>query len=172
MYKNILVSMFLLYLHRKKIAMYQTLLFFHSTIRWFLLASLLYAIYRAYKGYTLNVEFSKTDNLVRHWTATIAHTQLVLGIILYTQSPIIKYFWHNFYKAIHNLDSAFFGLLHIILMLTAIILITVGSALSKRKTTDKEKFKTMLIWFLVTLLIIFIAIPWPFSPLANRPYFR
>lgn len=152
--------------------MFQTLTFYHSITRWLVLASLLYAIYRAYKGYTLNAKFSKTDNTVRHWTATIAHIQLVIGITLYTQSPIIKYFWHNFNEAIHNLDTAFFGLFHIILMLTAIILITIGSALSKRKTTDKEKFKTMLVWFSISLLIIFIAIPWPFSPLAHRPYFR
>lgn len=152
--------------------MYQTLTFYHSIMRWLVLASLLYAIYRAYKGYTLNAQFSKTDNTIRHWTATIAHIQLVIGITLYTQSPIIKYFWKNFNEAIHNLDTAFFGLLHIILMLTAIILVTIGSALSKRKTTDTEKFKTMLVWFSISLLIIFIAIPWPFSPLANRPYFR
>jgi hypothetical protein len=152
--------------------MYQTLTFYHSIMRWLVLASLLYAIYRAYKGYTSNAQFSKTDNATRHWTATISHIQLVIGITLYTQSPIIKYFWNNFNEAIHNLDTAFFGLLHIILMLTAIILITIGSALSKRKMTDKEKFKTMLVWFSISLIIIFIAIPWPFSPLANRPYFR
>lgn len=152
--------------------MYQTLTFYHSIMRWLVLASLLYAIYRSYKGYTSNAQFSKTDNSIRHWTATISHIQLVIGILLYTQSQIIKYFWNNFNEAIHNLDTAFFGLLHIILMLTAIILITIGSALSKRKTTDKEKFKTMLVWFSVSLITIFIAIPWPFSPLANRPYFR
>jgi Type IV secretion system pilin len=152
--------------------MYQTLTFYHSIVRWLVLASLLYAIYRAYKGYTSNAKFSKTDNSIRHWTATIAHIQLVIGITLYTQSPIIKYFWKNFNEAIHNIDTAFFGLLHIILMLIAIILITIGSALSKRKTTDKEKYKTMLVWFSISLIIIFIAIPWPFSPLANRPYFR
>lgn len=152
--------------------MFQTLTFYHSIMRWLVLASIVYAIYRAYRGYSSNAQFSKTDNAVRHWTATIAHIQLLIGIILYTQSPIIKYFWQNFNEAIQNLDLTFFGLLHLILMLTAIILITIGSALSKRKTTDKEKFKTMLVWFSVSLIIIFIAIPWPFSPLANRPYFR
>jgi hypothetical protein len=152
--------------------MYQTLTFYHSIMRWLVLASLLYAIYRAYKGYTSNAQFSKTDNAIRHWTATILHIQLVIGITLYTQSPIIKYFWNNFNEAIHNLDTAFFGFLHIILMLTAIILITIGSALSKRKSTNKEKYKTMLVWFSISLIIIFIIIPWPFSPLANRPYFR
>ncbi|QHC86184.1 hypothetical protein AS589_16000 [Empedobacter brevis] len=152
--------------------MFQTLTFYHSIMRWLVLASIAYAIYRAYRGYSSNAQFSKTDNAVRHWTATIAHIQLLIGIILYTQSPIIKYFWQNFNEAIQNSNLAFFGLLHLILMLTAIILITIGSALSKRKTTDKEKFKTMLVWFSVSLIIIFIAIPWPFSPLANRPYFR
>lgn len=152
--------------------MFQTLTFYHSIMRWLVLASIVYAIYRAYRGYSSNAQFSKTDNAVRHWTATIAHIQLLIGIILYTQSPIIKYFWQNFNEAVQNLDLAFFGLLHLILMLAAIILITIGSALSKRKTTDKEKFKTMLVWFSVSLIIIFIAIPWPFSPLANRPYFR
>lgn len=152
--------------------MFQTLTFYHSIMRWLVLASIIYAIYRAYRGYSSNAQFSKADNAVRHWTATIAHIQLLIGIILYTQSPIIKYFWQNFNEAIQNSDLAFFGLLHLILMLTAIILITIGSALSKRKTTDKEKFKTMLFWFSVSLIIIFIAIPWPFSPLASRPYFR
>ena len=152
--------------------MYQTLTFLHSTFRWLVLLSLLYSIFRAYKGYFSNKEFSKTDNSVRHWTATIAHIQLVLGITLYSQSPIIKYFWTNFNEAKESFDLLFFGLIHIFLMLFSIILITIGSSISKRKTTDKEKFKTMLIYFAIALLIIFIAIPWPFSPLANRPYFR
>jgi hypothetical protein len=136
------------------------------------LLSLAYAIFTAYKGYFSNKEFSKTDNSVRHWTATIAHIQLALGITLYSQSPIIRYFWKNFNEAKDSFDLLFFGMIHIFLMLFSIILITVGSSISKRKTTDKEKFKTMLIWFTIALLIIFIAIPWPFSPLANRPYFR
>ncbi|UZT98400.1 hypothetical protein ODZ84_02190 [Chryseobacterium fluminis] len=57
-------------------------------------------------------------------------------------------------------------------MLCSIILITVGSAVSKREISDHEKFKVMFIYFTLALIIIFIAIPWPFSPFANRPYFR
>lgn len=152
--------------------MYQSLLFCHSALRWFVLVSLLYSIFRAYKGYNLKRPFTKTDNSVRHWTATIAHIQLTLGILIYVQSPIVKYFWKNFTEGIKNADAAFFGILHILFMLSAIVLITIGSALAKRKQNDSDKFKTMLFWFSIALLIIFIAIPWPFSPLANRPYFR
>lgn len=152
--------------------MYQTLIFLHSILRWLVLLSLLYSIFRAYKGYFSSGKFLKVDNAVRHWTATIAHIQLVLGIILYSQSPIIKYFWNNFDEAKESFDILFFGVIHISLMLLSIILITIGSSISKRKTTDREKFKTILIYFIIALVIIFIAIPWPFSPFANRPYFR
>jgi len=152
--------------------MYQSITFLHSTFRWLVLISLLYAIFRATKGYFSDKKFSKTDHSVKHWTATIAHIQLILGITLYSQSPIIKYFWKNFSDAKQSLDLLFFGLIHIFFMLFSVVLITIGSAISKRKPTDKEKFKTMLIYFTIALIIIFIAIPWPFSPLANRPYFR
>lgn len=152
--------------------MYYTLTFYHSIMRWLVLASLIYSIYRAYQGYNSGSIFSKTDNACRHWTATIAHIQLLIGIILYTQSPLIKYFWGHFREAIQNLDVLFFGLIHITLMVAAITVITIGSALAKRRLTSPEKYKTMLVWFSLALVIIFIAIPWPFSPLANRPYLR
>lgn len=152
--------------------MYQTLTFYHNTLRWLVLASLLLALYRAYKGYFTRSAFSKTDNAIRHWTATIAHIQLMVGMMLYSQSPIIKYFLANFKTAIKSFDLAFFALIHSMLMLTAIVLLTIGSALTKRQATDREKFKTMLSWYTIALLLIFIAIPWPFSPFANRPYFR
>lgn len=152
--------------------MYQALLLFHSLVRWLVVISLLYAIYRASKGCLSKSTFSKTDNAVRHWTATIAHIQLLIGVVLYFQSPITHYFWANYKEAVKNSDLTFFGLIHILLMLAAIVFVTIGSAMTKPKRTDNEKFKTMLLWFVMALLIIFIAIPWPFSPLANRPYFR
>ncbi len=116
--------------------------------------------------------FTKRDNAARHWTATISHLQLMIGIILYSQSPLIKYMFSNFRLAVQTKEAAFFGLVHITLMLTAIVFITVGSALAKRRESDTQKFKTLLIWFSISLIIIIIAVPWPFSPLANRPYFR
>lgn len=152
--------------------MHQSLIFLHSLFRWAVLLSLVFAVWKAFKGYSTHKEFSKTDDSVRHWTATIAHIQLIFGIILYVKSPVVKYFWKNFSEAKGSLDLLFFGIIHIFLMITAIVLITVGSALAKRKTIDREKFKTMLIWFAVALAVILIAIPWPFSPFVQRPYFR
>lgn len=152
--------------------MYLALLFAHSLFRWLVLVSLLYATVRGYQGYASGSAFTKRDDSVRHWTATIAHIQLLLGFTLYFQSPVVKAFFANVGESIRQLDAAFFGVVHVGIMFVSIVVITIGSALAKRKSTDREKFKTMGIWFSVALLLIFLAIPWPFSPLANRPYFR
>ncbi len=152
--------------------MYSTVLALHSLFRWFVLISLCYAIYRAYSGYVNKYEFSMLDNKVRHWTATIAHIQLILGILVYIKSPIIQYYFSDFKNLISDWDFTFFGLIHFALMISAVVIITIGSAKAKRKKTDPEKFKTILVTYAIALFIIFIAIPWPFSPLANRPYIR
>ena len=150
--------------------MYKLLIVMHSYVRWFVLLSLIIAVSKAFKGYFSNKAFTKSDNAVRHWTATMAHIQLIIGMILYFQSPVIKYFLKNTGSA--GAEYSFFGMIHSSLMLVAIIIVTIGSAMAKRKETDKAKFKTMLLWYSLAFVIIFIAIPWPFSPFANRPYLR
>ncbi|MFD0766100.1 hypothetical protein ACFQZI_14650 [Mucilaginibacter lutimaris] len=150
--------------------MFDHLLFFHSIVRWAVLVTLISAIYKAYIGYSNNKIFTRGDDMLRHWTATTAHIQLMLGILVYTQSPNAKFSFHPLGPNGHITQPFFFGVLHLLLMISAIVIITIGSAMAKRKTTDAEKFKTMLLWFGIALLIIFIAIPWPFSPLAQRPY--
>ncbi|MFN8345357.1 MAG: hypothetical protein U0X91_10150 [Spirosomataceae bacterium] len=152
--------------------MYSTLLFFHSGFRWLVLAGLVYSLSGAYTGISNHRPFTKTDNAVRHWTATISHIQLTLGVTLYFVSPIIKYFLSQTKEAIQHLDIAFFGLIHSTIMFAAVVIITIGSSLAKRKATDREKFTTIAVWFSIALLLLFAAIPWPFSPLASRPYFR
>ncbi len=152
--------------------MYITLLTIHSLVRWLVLASLLFAIYRAYKGWLTDKSFSKFDNTVRYITATIAPIQLIVGLGLYFISPVIDFFLHNYKNAVKVGEIRFFGIEHSLMMLMAIIIITVGSLKVKNKSKDNEKFRTMAIWFTIGLLVILISIPWPFSPLANRPYFR
>lgn len=152
--------------------MYSVLMSLHSATRWALLIAMVYTLWRAYRGYYHKTFFSKADDIARHWTATIAHIQLVLGIIFYIKSPLIHYFWSNSREALSKKEYVFFGLAHGLLMLLSIIIITIGSALAKRTDKDIDKYKTILGWYGVALCIIFIAIPWPFSPFAMRPLFR
>lgn len=152
--------------------MYPYLLFFHSITRWLVLISLIYTIYRAFRGWQRGLAFSPADDRARHITATISHIQFTLGAILYFVSPMVKYFLSNFKTAISNSEMSFFGLIHMSLMVTSVFVLSIGSSLAKRKEADKDKFKTMAIFYLIALIIILIAIPWPFSPFAHRPYYR
>ncbi|MEJ2901033.1 hypothetical protein [Pedobacter panaciterrae] len=151
--------------------MYYTLLVFHSVSRWFVLGSLIYAIITAYRGLSRKQAFTPKANAIRHWTATIAHIQLLIGMAIYVQSPAVLYQTFGSPDKVVN-EQIFFKYFHISTMILAILIITIGSAKTKRLKEDSAKYQTMLRWFTAALVIIFIAIPWPFSPLAGRPYLR
>lgn len=152
--------------------MYHTLLIIHSYWRWVVLISLLLAIYKSYFGWKKQLNFNKNDNLLRHLTATILHIQLILGLMLYSLSPLVKYFYQDFIHAIHLREIRFFGMEHIFAMIISITIITIGSIKANRKLDDNQKFKTMFWYYLIGLLLIFTSIPWAFSPLVSRPLFR
>jgi NADH:ubiquinone oxidoreductase subunit 2 (subunit N) len=97
---------------------------------------------------------------------------MVLGIVLYCISPVVRYFLNYFKDAVHQREIRFFGMEHVIMMLLAVILITIGSMRAKRQPDDKQKFRAMAIFFTIALLVILSSIPWQFSPLVSRPYFR
>ncbi len=152
--------------------MYSFLLALHSLIRWLVLASLLYSMLIAYRGWLYQKPYTKGDGMIRSVTTTIAHIQLVIGVWLYFVSPVVSYFLHNFSAAVRQREIRFFGMEHITMMIIAITVLTIGSVKAKRKHTDQQKFKTMAIWFTVALVIILSSVPWSFSPLTARPNFR
>jgi len=142
----------------------------HSLFRWLVLVALFFTTGWSFRGYVLQKTFTKTGDAIRHWTATILHIQLILGLVVYGQSPMAKYYLSH--PTEFGGEPAFFGLLHMVVMAMAVCLVTLGSARAKRKPTDREKYTTILFWYGLALLLILLAIPWPFSPLAQRPCLR
>lgn len=141
-------------------------------MRWLVLVSLLFAIFRGYRGWLLKKSYNLSDRRIRTIASTAAHIQLVIGLALYFVSPIVDYFLHHLKESMHIREIRFFGMEHITMMLTAIVVITIGAIKAKRKENDQEKFKTQAIWFTIGLLIILSSIPWAFSPLISRPWLR
>lgn len=153
--------------------MYSGLLVTHSLIRWFVLAAILFTLIRNYYGWFTNTSYTHADNKLRVATLSIVHIQALLGIVLYSISPVINYFFSHFKEAVHEKEFRFFGMEHSLMMVTAATIITIASISCKRKTTDKEKFKVMAAWFTVAVVIILFSIPWNFGSItANRPLFR
>jgi hypothetical protein len=46
------------------------------------------------------------------------------------------------------------------MMILAIILITIGFSKHKKQTTDKGKFKTIMLYYGIALLFVLSRIPW------------
>lgn len=151
---------------------YPALLHIHSYVRWIVAISMLVHLMMIIYYIIQDRKYNKINNTVRIFNLSVLHTQVLIGYILYNISPITTYFMKNFSKEVTNVSFTFWGLIHISLLTVAAIIFTVGSSLSKKRTSSQEKFKTELIFTSLTILIIIIAVPWPGNPIMSRPLFR
>ena len=151
---------------------YPYVLALHNLFRWLVLGSLVATLLSACAGWLWPRPYRPADGTLRVVATSIAHTQLLLGIYLYIISPLIKYYWANKPRFATSPEFPFFALIHISVMLTAIIVMTIGSSKAKRQKNDRQRFITTTVYFGLALLLILLAIPWPFSPLAARPWLR
>ena len=143
------------------------LLHVHSLLRYVLLILLLISIVKSYGGWGGKKLYSPGDRKLALFTVISAHLQLVIGLVLYFISPNVKVALANMSEAMKNPELRFWAVEHIAMMLIAIILITIRSARAKRAATDEGKHKQIAIFFLLALLVIFIAIPWPWKEIAR-----
>ena len=146
--------------------MYGILLPIHSFLRWAILVLILVCIVKSLMGMISKKPFGGSDNKISLFLMISAHTQLVVGLMLYFVSPYV-----NFKNVTVNPDTHFFTIEHAVMMLVAIVLITLGRTTSKRASTDGGKFKRLFWYNIVALLIIFMAIPWPNMGMVHRPWF-
>ena len=142
----------------------------HSSLRWAVLAVLLYALFRAIQGLQNNRPFGEDDRRAGLFTTIVCDLQLLLGLALYFLGPMgLKNIQDSGMATVmQNPLARFFAVEHISMMLLAIILIHVGSARSKRGATDAAKHKAALIFYGIGLLLILASIPWPFMAKFNH----
>jgi hypothetical protein len=152
--------------------MYGLLLHAHSIVRWLVLFGIVASLASAYSGLLGRRRFTKADRLSATFGTSASHTQLLLGIGLYMSSPFVSLFWSAPGEGIANAGLRFFSLIHIAGMITSVVLMTVGSSLARRATDDRAKFRAVAVYWSIAALVILLVIPWPFSPLAQRPLWR
>jgi heme A synthase len=135
--------------------MHQILVSSHSGLRWIVLILLVYAIFNAFISKN---SYEKRDKMINLFAMIFLHVQLLLGLILYFTSPKVT-FVQGWMKVA---QARFFGMEHILLMVIAIILVTIGRKKAEKKLDDKVKHKTIALWYTIGLILIFASIPWPF----------
>lgn len=151
---------------------YSLFLALHSANRWLITICLLTLLIRTYVGWKKGIVFSKTDQWLKVITLLSLYFQLILGINLYFDSPIVQYFLENIKESLKLRQVRFFGLEHITMMTLGVILITIGFLKAQKHNNNTEKFRIIFIYTAWAVFVIFTSIPWEFSPLTSRPSFR
>ncbi len=93
--------------------------------------------------------------------------QLVIGGLLYfVLSPLTTAGFSDFGQAMGNAVQRFFLVEHGIIMIMAIVLAHIGSAVTKKASDDKQRYQRAMLFYSLALVLILLAIPW------YRPLFR
>ena len=121
----------------------------HSGWRWVVLALLIYAIFNAFTKWRSGQSFEDKDRKTNLFAMVSVHIQLLLGFVLYFMSPSVQF------SSATMKDSMlrFFTVEHLVMMLIAVILITIGNSMSKKALEDTIKFKKTFTYYLIGLII-------------------
>ena len=133
----------------------------HSFWAYLVVAMLIIATFNAIKGLRSKKTFQAKDLRISLFALITSHIQLVIGFIAYYLS--------NYYTTMRSIgmgevmkNSELRKPLveHPIMILLAVILMTIGFAKHKSKTSDSGKFKSIATYYMIALLLILGMIPW------------
>lgn len=133
------------------------LLHLHSSLRYVIVFLFILSIIGSLTSWTGKKPFTKGSKMLYMFTMVFCHIQLVVGLLLYVM--------RGHYKGFSQMDvpqTRFFSVEHLSMMLLAIILVTIGYSSAKRLNDEVAKHKRTFIFYTLSFLVIFFAIPWPF----------
>ena len=142
--------------------MYTGLLHLHSLNKWLVLILGLLSITNAIIGWLGKKPYTGTSNKLSLFFMISMHVQLILGLVLFFfLSPIIQTAFADMGAAMKDAALRYWSVEHSFAGIIAIITVTLGRVLAKKKTTDLAKHKTTAIYYLITLLLIAVNILFP-----------
>jgi len=145
---------------------YSIFVHIHSGLRWLVLIIIIIAIINSALRLTRKSGSNFRDCVFNRLALIFMHLQLVLGLVLYFISP----------KVVFDASSMKVSLLrfylveHIGLMIIAVILITIGYVKSDRTADEIKKYKHVVVYYSIALVLILASIPWPFRGLGAGWY--
>jgi hypothetical protein len=142
--------------------LYTIFLVLHNLVRWLVLITAIFALFRAYRGWLGKVEWKNLDRRAGVFFTSTMDLQMLLGLILYIGlSPITHQFFSNISGAmIAGGEIAYFGIEHLITMIIAVTLAHAGSTISRKGSDPSRQHRTAAIFYTLSLLAVIIAIPW------------
>lgn len=149
------------------------LLHLHNLLRWVILILLVISIFKAYSGWQQKKTFSPSDKRVWLFTLISAHITLLIGLFqwLWGRYGILKIDLPEGESVMKNKFFRFFWVEHPTFMILAIVMITLGYGMAKKPVPDTVKFRRAFWFFVIALLMILVAVPWPFRDVIGRRWF-
>jgi hypothetical protein len=139
----------------------------HNILRWLVIFTCLWALFRVWSGLLAHGAWSKKDRIAGVIFTSILNLQFIIGLLLLFTGPMRAAF-SNMSGTMKDPVMRFFVVEHPFMMLLAVIIAQVGFSLSKRAGTDRAKFLRATICYTISAILIFASIPWPFMK-AARP---
>jgi NAD/NADP transhydrogenase beta subunit len=134
--------------------MYTGLFHTHSFLRYAVLILLVIVVVTSVMGWLNKKSYTETDNKLSLYLFIATHLQLLIGLILYTQSS-----WVQFGKlAMKIKEVRYWTVEHITIMLIAIVLITMARITTKKMSSAEAKHKRMFIFNTIALALILTGI--------------
>lgn len=141
--------------------MYTGLSHLHSSIRYILLLLIVVSIVSAIQAFKNNTALGEKKFKLVKLSFILTHVQLLVGLILFFVSPKVQAMLDDMSLVSANKELRFFGMEHPLQMVIAIALLTIGYIKAK-KLSGVAQSKTIMIYWIIALSLIFISIPWPF----------
>lgn len=133
----------------------------HSGMRYIILLLLVIAIINAIVNLKSD-KYGKKDKLLNLFAMVFLHIQLLVGLILYfidlSKNTKVRFGEGMMSDPV----TRFFTMEHGLMMIIAIALVTIGYMKSKKAIDANKKHKLVLRYYGLGLIVIFVAIPWPF----------
>ncbi len=149
----------------------QTLLVLHNLIRWLILLFGFWTLISAISGLAAKREYTIGDGRSNLFFMLGMDIQLLVGLILYFSGAWFDRLKH-LGESMKDPMVRFFTMEHGLMMIIAWILVHAGRISVKKATSSQAKFNKTLLFFGIALLLILIAMPWPFREAVTRPWFR
>lgn len=138
--------------------MYTGLLHTHSGLRYLVLFIMIFILAKAFAGAINKSVYSKLDDRLAFTGMLLVHLQVLIGFILYFVSPKVNF---SDISATMKIPAfRYYTIEHLILMLIAVALITIGRIVSKKQQSDNKKFKTISLYYGTAMLIILLTVYW------------
>ncbi len=138
--------------------MYTGLLHLHSYFAYLLLGALVFSIVYILMAYVNKQPFTDKHRKIALIGFIASHVQLLFGLILYFVSPLGM---SNISGAVmKNAEMRLYAVEHPLTMLIGVILITVGYSKAKKLTDSDQRYKKILIFYIIGLILVLSRIPW------------